>query len=98
MNLTFDISAHCEAGFGGTDTCNKCTEGTYKETAGFGPCKPCSEDFPDFTSNENKTSCDVCKCLLLLLVQPIEGILRSCRQGSQQTKYCTTLVFHYCYH
>jgi hypothetical protein len=48
----------CGAGEEGQTTCSKCSAGYYKPSAGLVPCMKCPQQY---TSNEDRTQCNICK-------------------------------------
>ncbi|OWF52623.1 Fibropellin-1 [Mizuhopecten yessoensis] len=57
-----DCQIWCGPGLAGSTTCQKCPLDTIKPQAGLSNCVSCEESFANFTSNENRISCDVLFC------------------------------------
>ena len=63
INMSFPFTAFCGAGLYVSDPekpndCNLCPLGYYKAAPSYDPCVACDTDY---TSNDERTACNVCK-------------------------------------
>ncbi|KAJ8318330.1 LOW QUALITY PROTEIN: hypothetical protein KUTeg_003421 [Tegillarca granosa] len=88
-----DCLLHCPPGKSGSSSCETCQDGTIKPTAGLGECTPCTGNY---TSNVNRTVCDVLYCDKGYYYNATEPICLPCEKGFYKENRGNSLTCNKC--